>query len=95
MYPNYYYPYTGESRAFEGLVGTFISIPGNLTLPNGQVLAAGTRVFIHRSSFTQAGQELVTIVFPLGVGGNCVAGSAQVSASQLGAGPQGGVQFFR
>lgn len=32
MYPNYYYPYTGESRAFEGLVGTFISIPGNLTL---------------------------------------------------------------
>ncbi|MCY8934728.1 hypothetical protein MOE21_19410 [Bacillus atrophaeus] len=40
-------------------------------------------------NFTPAGQELVTIVFPLGVGGNCITGSAQVSASQLG-GPLGG-----
>ncbi|MCY8464409.1 hypothetical protein P8907_11045 [Bacillus atrophaeus] len=98
MYPNFYYDhYMYENRAFEGLVGQFITIPANLTLPNGQVLPSGTRVFIHRVNFTPAGQELVTIVFPLGVGGNCISGSAQVSASQLGGplGGPGGVQTIR
>ncbi|AQS45361.1 hypothetical protein ABEY01_14225 [Bacillus velezensis] len=92
MYPNYYYPYFGESRAFEGLIGQFHTLLFNLTLPNGRLLTAGTRVFIHRSEYTPAGQEFVTIVFPLSIGGNCIAGSAVVSASQL---TPGGIQTVR
>ncbi|NPC93587.1 hypothetical protein HOO54_15405 [Bacillus sp. WMMC1349] len=93
----YYDDYDGYSvnysRVFEGLVGQFHSLPVNLTLPNGRVLPACTRVFIHRVGYTQAGQELVTIVFPFEVGGNCISGSAVVSATQLGVG--GGIQTFR
>lgn len=94
MYPNYYpYPYGYEygssydapefRQPFEQLVGQFYTLPTHLTLPNGEVLHRRTRVFIHRVRFSPAGQQMVTIVFPSDIGGNCIAGSAQVSADQL------------
>lgn len=94
MYQNFYsYPYASpypyyennlfEFREFEGLVGQIVTVPRPLTLPTGQVLPRNTRVFIHRVNFTQAGEEMVTIVFPIARGGNAVIGVDQVSATQL------------
>lgn len=92
-YPYAYpYDYTNDPRQqFQNLVGQLFTIPQPVTLPNGQTLPANTRVFIHRVTFTQAGQEMVTIVFPLGVGGNAVIGVTQVSGTQLTGAP---VQFL-
>jgi hypothetical protein len=81
-YPYYENDLT-EFRVFEGLVGQLFTVRRHLTLPNGQVLPRNTRVFIHRVNFTGAGEEMVTIVFPLATGGNAIIGVAQVSADQL------------
>ncbi|OPA36844.1 MULTISPECIES: hypothetical protein [Bacillus cereus group] len=80
-----------RQQQFQNLVGQLFTIPQPVTLPNGQTLQAGTRVFIHRVTFTQTGQEMVTIVFPSGIGGNAVVGVTQVSGSQLSGAP---VQFL-
>lgn len=93
MYQNFspyeHDPYEYEYRPVEGLVGQFFTLQIPLTVPTGEVLPPGTRIFIHRVNFTQVGIELVTIVYPSGFGGNCIANSAQVSANQLGFGPPG------
>ncbi|WP_181833212.1 hypothetical protein [Bacillus taeanensis] len=83
--------------AFQGLVGQFYTLPGPLTLPNGVMLPQGTRVFIHKVDYAPpAFLEMVTIVAPLQgpFPGSCVAGSAQVTASQLQSGTGGGVVMY-
>lgn len=88
------YDYVDDFRQqqFQNLVGQLFTIPQSVTLANGQTLQSGTRVFIHRVTFTPSGQEMVTIVFPLGIGGNPVVGLTQVSGSQLSG---AAVQFFQ
>ncbi|WP_242273302.1 hypothetical protein [Bacillus cereus group sp. BfR-BA-01538] len=91
-YVEYPYEYTNNPRqqSFVNLVGNFHILPQLVTLPNGQQLQAGTRIFIFRVTFNPMGQEVVTIVFPYVVGGNVSLGLAPVAASQLLPGGAGG-----
>jgi len=79
------YNYVDNYRQqFQNLIGQLFTVPKAFTLVNGQIIQAGTRVFIHRVTFSpQSGQELVTIAFPLGIGGNAVIGVTEVPGSQL------------
>ncbi|QDY85959.1 hypothetical protein FQU75_22920 [Paenibacillus polymyxa] len=80
---------------FSNIIGQFYPIPNQIPLTNGYTIPAGTRVFIHTTTFLPSGEESVTIVFPMQVGGNCIAGSTIVNASSLMTGAPGGVQTVR
>lgn len=104
MYPDYI-PYTNPYEneinqyrvpSFSNLIGNFYTTNSPITLMNGYTIPVSTRVFIHRVTFNQSsGEEMVTIVFPMQVGGNCIVGSVQLSSSILSGGAtSGGVATF-
>ena len=90
MYPNFHpdqYSHTYMNdmynyRQFAGREGTFVTILNNIPIAGGTI-PQGTRVFIHRVVTDAAGNEIVTIVFPQVVGGNCIARATQVLGSVL------------
>ncbi|MBU5356162.1 hypothetical protein KQI74_28325 [Paenibacillus barcinonensis] len=72
-----------QRAPFSNIIGQFYNIPSQIPLTNGYIIPAGTRVFIHTTTFLPSGEESVTIVFPMQIGGTCVAGSIVVNASTL------------
>ncbi|WP_176542606.1 hypothetical protein [Bacillus toyonensis] len=71
-----------SSREFTSKVGSFFTILNNVPISGG-VIPSGTRVFIHRVRLDAGGNEIVTIVFPQVVGGNCIARATEVLGSVL------------
>ncbi|MBG9715267.1 hypothetical protein P9F15_28505 [Bacillus cereus] len=63
--PYHYHNNSYQFRIFERLVGEFFTTLKPIKVPQiGHVIPAGTRVFIHKVDHDQAGQEIVTMVFP-------------------------------
>ncbi|WP_242274753.1 hypothetical protein [Bacillus cereus group sp. BfR-BA-01310] len=82
QYSHFYMDNMYNSRELTSKVGSFFTILNNVPISGGAI-PSGTRVFIHRVRLDAGGNEIVTIVFPQVVGGNCIVRATEVLGSVL------------